>query len=276
MKRLYISVDNEGIAGTTTMLGQGMPGSFEYERMREWMTNEALAVIEAATEHGIEEFVVADSHGNAENLLIEKFPKNTTIVRSWPRPLSMADGVETGPFVGGALIGYHAAANAPSGTQRHTMLGIFNEVKLNGERASETTLHAAIAGEFGVPIILTSGDDAYIEHAHELLGDIETVTTKWTRGMLSVRTHTPERSAELIYEATDRALKRIEEFKPFKMEGPILVEFTFRHCMNTEYVSYLPNVEVTGALTAQIELPDIISVSRFITFLTMYKQKPVV
>src|SRR5512145_2646047 len=82
--KVHISVDMEGVGGVVTGEQLG-PTGFEYGRFREFMTREALAAIEAAKEAGATEIVVADAHGNGENLLIEMFPPDVRIVRSWPR-----------------------------------------------------------------------------------------------------------------------------------------------------------------------------------------------
>ena len=71
--KVHISVDMEGIAGVVTGDQLG-PSGFEYGRFREFMTKEALAAVTAARAAGATEIVVADSHGNGENLLIEQFP----------------------------------------------------------------------------------------------------------------------------------------------------------------------------------------------------------
>src|SRR3954467_8296047 len=84
--KVYISVDMEGIAGVVTGDQLG-PTGFEYERFRGFMTNALLAAREGARAGGATEFLVSDSHGNGENLLIERFPKDVQIIRSWPRPL---------------------------------------------------------------------------------------------------------------------------------------------------------------------------------------------
>ena len=63
----------EGVAGTVTADQLG-PAGFEYGRFREFMTREALAAIDGGKAAGATEIVVADSHGNGENLLIEQFP----------------------------------------------------------------------------------------------------------------------------------------------------------------------------------------------------------
>src|SRR5207237_103414 len=87
-----ISVDMEGIAGVVTADQLG-PTGFEYNRFREFMTSETVAAVNAAKEAGATDIVVSDSHGNGENLLIEKFPADVQIVRSWPRPLMMMQGI---------------------------------------------------------------------------------------------------------------------------------------------------------------------------------------
>src|SRR5258708_1560821 len=84
--KVYISADMEGVVGAVTADQLG-PTGFEYQRFREFMTNEVLAAIEGAKAAGATDFVVSDSHGNGENLLIEKFGREVQIVRSWPRPL---------------------------------------------------------------------------------------------------------------------------------------------------------------------------------------------
>src|ERR1044071_1917465 len=71
--KVYISADMEGIAGVVTA-DQLVPAGFEYNRFREFMTGEVLAAVSAAKEAGATEIVVSDSHGNGENLLIERFP----------------------------------------------------------------------------------------------------------------------------------------------------------------------------------------------------------
>src|SRR5206468_9088721 len=91
--KVYISADMEGITGVVSA-DQLSPANFEYSKAREWMTAEVLAAIQGAREAGATEFVVSDSHGNGESLLLEKFPTDipVTLVRSFPRPLGMMEG----------------------------------------------------------------------------------------------------------------------------------------------------------------------------------------
>ena len=69
-KKIFISADLEGVVGAVTGEQLG-PGGFEYNRFREFMTAEVNAAIEAAKSAGATEILVADSHGNGQNLLID-------------------------------------------------------------------------------------------------------------------------------------------------------------------------------------------------------------
>ena len=131
--KIYISADMEGVVGVVTADQLG-PQGFEYNRFREFMTEEVKAATEAAFEAGATEIVISDSHGNGENLLIEKLPKNVTIVRSWPRPLMMMQGIDE-TFDGAIFIGYHTSTNNMTGVRAHTISSArLADVRLNGSR----------------------------------------------------------------------------------------------------------------------------------------------
>ena len=88
-QKILISVDMEGIAGVVTSAQLG-PSGFESQRFRQFMTDETNAAIDGAIEAGAKEIVVADSHGNGQNLLIEKLPDNVMIT-----VFSVQDGKKT-------------------------------------------------------------------------------------------------------------------------------------------------------------------------------------
>src|SRR5438270_12261412 len=109
----------EGITGVASA-DQLAPASFEYGRAREWMTAEVLAAIAGARDAGATQFVVSDSHGNGESLLIDQLPSDVRIVRSWPRPLMMMEGIDSS-FDAAIFIGYHASTTNPRGVRAHTI-----------------------------------------------------------------------------------------------------------------------------------------------------------
>src|SRR5262245_8640350 len=208
--KIYISADMEGVVGVVTGDQLG-PQGFEYNRFRDFMTEEVKAAVGAAFDAGATEIVVSDSHGNGENLLIEKLPKNLTIVRSWPRPLMMMEGIDE-TFDGVIFIGYHASTNNPAGVRAHTISSArLADGRLNGTQMPEAGINAAIAGHFNVPVIMISGDDVIVKEATDLLGNIEGATVKWAVSFHAAKTLTPEMAYALIREKTKKAIARIKE-----------------------------------------------------------------
>src|SRR5436190_762449 len=147
--KVFISVDMEGIAGVVSA-DQLKSGAFQYERFREFTTQEPLAAVEGAQQGGATEIVVADGHGNGENLLIEQFPPDVRIVRGSPTHLDMMGGLDAS-FGAVIFIGYHASTHNMKGVRAHTFSsGDLTRVILNGFPVSEGAWNAAIAGQFGV------------------------------------------------------------------------------------------------------------------------------
>lgn len=268
--KIYISADMEGVVGTVTADQLG-PSGFEYGRFREFMTREVLAAIAAAREMGATEILVSDSHGNGENLLIEMLPADVMVVRSWPRPLGMMQGIDS-TFHAALLIGYHASTTNPRGVRAHTLSSAtLAEVRLNGRPVPEAGISAAIAGHFGVPVILISGDDAAVAEAHALLGDIEGAVVKWSYGFHSARTLTPEAAYRLIGDKVKAALRRLSSFRPFVLRSPVTLDVRFKNYFPAEVLAYLPIVQRTDSHSIRYVAEDVLQVSRFLSFLTRYR-----
>jgi len=267
---VFISADLEGVTGAVTPEQLG-PGGFEYGRFREFMTDEVLAAIEGARAAGATRFLVADSHGNGQNLLIERFPDDVEIVRSWPRPLHMMEGIDE-TFDAAVFIGYHAAATNPEGVRAHTFSSAnLAEVRLNGAPVSEGAVNAAIAGHFGVPVIAVSGDDATVQEMVDLLGDVEGAVVKRALGFHSARTLTPAAGQRVIREAVRRGVGRLGDFQPHRLEGPITLEVMFKNYRPAEVLAYLPVVERAGARSIRYIGQDMVEISHFLQFMLNYE-----
>ncbi|MCB0280555.1 MAG: M55 family metallopeptidase, partial [Calditrichaeota bacterium] len=211
-----------------------------------------------------------DSHGNGQNLLVEKFPKNVRIIRSWPRPLGMMEGIDDS-FAGAIFIGYHSSTTNQNGVRAHTKSSAYlADIRLNTKSMSETGINAAIAGHFNVPVIMLSGDDAIVKSATALLGPIETAEVKTAISFHSANTLTPEAANALIRDKVLRAMKRLDSFKPYKIETPITLEVTFKNYRPSQILAYLPIVKRVDAHSISYQADDMVAISRFLTFLTSY------
>lgn len=268
--KIYISADMEGVVGVVTADQLG-PQGFEYNRFREFMTEEVKAAAEAAFEAGATEVVISDSHGNGENLLIEKLPRNVTVVRSWPRPLMMMQGIDES-FDGAIFIGYHASTNNVAGVRAHTISSAYlADVRLNGTSMPEAGINAAIAGYFNVPVIMISGDDVIVKEATDLLGNIEGAVVKWAVSFHAAKTLMPEVAYALIREKTRKAISRLKEFKPYKIAQPVQLDVRFKAYRPAELLAYLPIVERTDSHSIRFRGKDMIEVSKFLEFITNYE-----
>ena len=267
--KIYISADMEGVVGTVTADQLG-PSGFEYHRFRQIMTNEVNTAIEAAKEMGATEILVSDSHGNGENLLIEELPDDIQLIRSWPRPLMMMEGIDE-TFDAAIFIGYHSSTTNTQGVRAHTISSAnLTAVRLNGVEMLEASINAAIAGHFGVPVVMISGDDAVVEEAHRVIGDMEGAVVKWALGFHSARTLMPAAAYQVIRNHVKAALNRLEDFEPYVMESPIELEISFKNYLPAEVMAYLPNVDRVDAHTIRFMGNDMTEVSKFIAFTTRY------
>jgi D-amino peptidase len=268
--KVHISVDMEGVAGVVTG-DQISPAGFEYGRFREFMTREAMAAVTAAKEAGATEIVVADAHGNGENLLIEQFPPDVKIVRSWPRPLSMMGGVDAS-FDAAIFIGYHASTNSLSGVRAHTFSSAtLTRVALNGVEMTEGSWNAAIAGHFNVPIVMISGDDAAIAEVRKVVGDLEGAETKKALGFHAAITVTPAAAQTDIAAKVKAALSRRASFRPYKPQGQIVVDVSFKHYLPAEVLAYLPMFERTSAHSIRFRAKDMVEASAIMEFVGEYR-----
>lgn len=268
--RIYISADMEGLAGAVTGEQLG-PGGFEYERFRQIMTDEVNAAIDAARASGATDILVSDSHGNGQSLLIEQLPDDVMVVRSWPRPLGMMDGINDS-FDGAIFLGYHSSTSNTRGVRAHTLSSAnVTELRLNGTRMSEGSMNAAIAGHFGVPVILVSGDDVAVAETQVIVGDVEGAVVKWARGFHAARTLTPAAAQEVIRTRVASAMGRLDEFEPYVLDTPIQVELSLKHYRPVELLGYLPQIERISSHTVRYTAEDMTEVSRFLTFVLNYR-----
>lgn len=268
--KVHISVDMEGIAGVVTGDQIG-PQGFEYGRFREFMTKEALAAVAAAKEAGATEIVVADAHGNGENLLVEQFPPDVRIVRSWPRKLQMMGGIDQ-TFDAAVFIGYHASTTNPAGVRAHTFSSAtLTKVTLNGIEMSEGSWNAAIAGHFNVPVVMASGDDAAIAEIRKVVGNVEGVETKKSLGFHSALTLTPQAVQGMIGPAVKAGLARRATLAPYKPQGPIVVDVTLKHYLPAEVLAYLPMFERSSAHSVRFRAKDMAEAASVMEFIGEYR-----
>ncbi len=263
--KVYISADMEGIGGVSTWQIQAGSQGREYEKFRRLMTQEVNAAIMGAFDAGATEVLVSDSHGDGQNIDVELLDKRVRLVRAWPRPLLMMQGIDN-TFDAAVFIGYHASEGQPAAILAHTMSSrrIF-EIKLNDTVVPEAGFNAATAGEFGVPVVFLAGDQTIGGEAQRLLGPIETVAVKEATGFYSATMMHPEEAQRQIRAGVKRAIERRGELKPYTLAHPVRLEITFKDTVNAEMLSWLPGVERPRGNAIVFTARDMIEASKFLS-----------
>jgi D-amino peptidase len=253
---VFISVDMEGIAGVAH--GQQVTrGSDDFPASRALMTEEANAAIAGAFDGGAAVVVVNDSHGDMYNLLAERLDPRAELTLGSPKvPLSMMQGL--GPEFGVALfIGYHAGAGTEAAVLDHTYAGrSVYDVRVNGESWTEAELNAGVAGTFGVPVGLVTGDDKICAVVTKRLHGVRTVEVKEGYGATVARSLHPSNARRAIREAAAAAVAGAAELEPFAPSGPYAFEVDLMRSRMADLCALLPGSERLGARTVRFETND--------------------
>ena len=227
--RILIATDMEGITGVTTW-DQVTPGHGEYARFRSQMTEDVNAAIRGAFNGGADEVIVADGHWNGSNILIEDLDSRARLNTGSPSPFSMVEGINES-INGVMFVGYHARNGTLNAILDHTWsrMTVAN-VWLNDLLTGEYGLNGAVAGHFGVPVIMVSGDQTACAQVTELLGDMETAIVKQASSRFAAECLAPAVTREMICLSAERAVGRLAQGdvpKPFALDTPITVTIEF-------------------------------------------------
>ena len=255
--RVFISCDMEGATGIVhpdQLLNRG----YDYARARKLLTGDVAAACEGALAAGAERIVVCDGHGSMRNLLLEDLPEPVEVVvgPASSRLLCQCEGLDE-TFDAAMFVGFHARNGTPDAVLPHTWVGsLVHEITVNGTVFGETALNAALAGHFGVPVVLVSGDAAAVREAEEILPEIETVTTKQATGRASAICRTPGWTAKALRAAAEKALRRRRRPKPFAVKAPVVVSIGFHDVRMADRAMKRPLLERTGPRAVAFSRPD--------------------
>ncbi|MEN3583361.1 M55 family metallopeptidase [Streptomyces sp. ZYX-F-203] len=227
--KILISADMEGATGVTWP-ADVLPGTTQWERCRTLLTSDVNAAVRGLVDGGAAEVLVNEAHWTMRNLLLERLDERALLLTGRHKALSMVEGVQYGDVDGVVFLGYHAGAGM-EGVLAHTYLANqITGVWLNDVRASEGLLNAHVAAEYGVPVVLVTGDDAACEDALGYAPAAVKVAVKDHVSRYAAVCRTPRRTAEDIRVAAEEAVTRATRHEPVR-GGPftIAVEFDAEH-----------------------------------------------
>jgi D-amino peptidase len=255
--KIFISADMEGICGIVAPQ-QTDANDKEYARGQKLMTAEVNAVIAGVVAGGATEIVVNDSHASMRNLLIEELHPAARLITGSPKPLSMMQGINDS-FQAVLLVGYHAQAGTEDAILDHTWSGRVGRAMVNGISLGETGLNAALAGYFGVPVRLVSGDRAVTEEAKQLLRDVQVVAVKEAFGRTAALCLSLQEAYQQLGQATQRALKTssVPFILPRNPVSPLYrLSVEFARSSGADMAELIPGSQRTAARTVEYSHDD--------------------
>ena len=258
--KVYISVGLEGVSGIVSP-EQTSPGGQGYDLACKLMTEEANAAILGARAGGASEVVVNDSHGSMRNLLINDLDAWADLISGSPKSYGMMEGLDD-TFGVVFFVGYHARAGTEHAILDHTYSGkVVAHVELNGKPVGEIGLNAALAGYYGVPVGLVTGDQAATEEARALLGaNVKIVTVKRAVGNQAAICLHPEETQSMIRQAADEALGAA--VAPMRLEGPVVLRVRLKSSLMADYASLIPGSRRLDGYTLEYAHEDYLTVYR--------------
>lgn len=218
--KIYICTDLEGASGVYKFTQTRERDTPLSEQAREYFMGDLAAVVRGLRDAGASEVVVLDGHGNGA-ILPHLIPPGARCITGTPRPGPLAGLDNT--FDGLVMLAFHAMMGTPDGVLCHTQSSrTENRYWYNGVESGELAQIAAIAGHFGVPPIMVSGDEATCRETRHFLGD-DCVTVAVKKGL-------SREAAELwafaetrrsLYDGARCAVAAIPRCKPYTIKLPI-------------------------------------------------------
>ncbi|MFD1064488.1 M55 family metallopeptidase [Oceanobacillus locisalsi] len=252
--KIYMSVDMEGITGLpdASFVDRGKQN---YERARKIMTDEANYVIQAAFDYGAEEVLVNDSHSKMNNLLIDEIHPDALLITGEVKPFSMMQGLND-TYSGAFFIGYHTRAGQ-HGVMSHSMVHAVRNFYINDHCIGEMGMNAYLAGYYGVPVLLTSGDNQAAAEAEKLIPYVTTAVVKETISRSSVKSLTPKKAGQLLTEKVKMALDNRHLTEPLIPPEKPELTIEFNNSGQAEWANLMPGTKwIPGTTKVRFQAKD--------------------
>ena len=225
-KKIYVNTDLEGISGV-----------FKFDQTREkdsplniqaceYFMGDLAAVIRGLRDGGATEILVLDGHGS-QAVIPHLMVPGATYLTGLPRE-GILPGLDSS-FAGMVMLGFHAMKGTPDGVLNHTQSSQSeNRYWYNGVESGELAQSAAIAGYFGVPAIMVTGDEATAREAKQFFGsNCVTIAVKKGIGREVAILYPFEETRKALYEGAKRAMAAIPKCKPYVLDLPIKVKVQY-------------------------------------------------
>jgi len=225
-KKVFMITDMEGVSGIYDTELQVEPfQSPRWEESRKLLTGEVNAAVEGLLAGGVTDVVVWDGHDSSRSLsVLDIHPKARLLTG---RPISRTLELDSS-YSAVIFIGQHAMAGADKGILSHSYDSRnIQNIWVNGKPTGEIGGRVLLAGALNIPVVMLSGDTAACAELHDLVPEAECAEVKRgvSRNAGFMLSHPA--ACALIREKAQRAIERLAQFRPYKIQGPVEVRVEF-------------------------------------------------
>jgi len=258
--RIYLSADMEGVAGIASRELQLVPEGRQFAEARILLTDEVNAAIRGAYDAGATYVLVNDSHGHMNNILPDRLDPRAQLSQGHPKPLYMMEGISA-DFDLVFFVGYHAAIGTADGFYNHSYnsRGVYN-VRVGGKPLSESMLNGRVAGHFGVPVGMVTGDEATIRQTQADAPGVRGAVVKWSYNRGAGRALHPSEAHRIITAAATDAVAAAKSGGTAGMlmaePAPVQWEIDWVYSVMADLACLVPGVERTADRTVAFGSPD--------------------
>ena len=249
--RILISADMEGATGVTWP-ADCEPGNPAWQRCRPLFTSDVNAAIAGFFAGGATSVLVNEAHSTMRNLLLEELDPRAEMLTGRHKDLTMVEGIQHPDVAGVAFVGSHTGAGM-DGVLAHTYLAnSITGVWVNSVPVSEGYLNALVAADFGVPVVLVTGDDLTCKDAERYAPRAVTAAVKDHVSRYAAVCRPPQVTFETIRAAAEKAAAlAVRHPLGLGREYEVGVEFDSAHLAAA--VTAVPGVVRTGVLKVHYE-----------------------
>ncbi len=190
------------------------------------------------------------------NVLIDRLDPRAELILGSPRRLGQLEGLDDS-YGALFLVGYHTRHGA-GGVLSHTTNGqAVANVWIGDELVGEIGLNARLAGSFGVPVALVTGDDRTVAEAKEQLPEVEGVVVKKALGRYTARCLHPERAQQLIEQGAVRAVKKADRLGTEPLGSPVSIRVQFKETGSAEAAAAIPGAVLVADDTVELSCDSV-------------------
>jgi len=245
--KIYIFADLEGISGIPSREFVRSDGRY-FEKGRLCYVWDINACIEGCFKAGAQGVIVRDGHGSGKTAILSELDPRAEVIQG-RTPVRMSRLEECDAVI---LLGYHAMAGTPVAFSSHTYSSkTVKNMWMNGRLAGEIGIDAGIVADYGLPVIMVSGDDKACKEAADWIPGVVTCQVKEGLSWESARTLPLDEAHKLIEAKTIEAIGKIGSIRPIEVTRPVTIRKQMIGKIRVPDPSARPDIRLIDESTAE-------------------------